>query len=70
MIFGIRSAILSKNDLTVNPSIWNIFWTLRSKEMRHQIFITKKIPDPGSNCICWTLLLNDSVLKKDENYYP
>ena len=30
----------------------------------------KKVPKVGSNYTCLTVLLLDSVLKKDKNYYP
>ena len=33
-------------------------------------FRTRKIPEAGSFYICWSVILTDSVLKKDEIYYP
>ena len=33
-------------------------------------FHTRKIPEAGCNYICWMVILIDSVLKKDDNYYP
>ena len=38
--------------------------------MRLQVLMLKKIPKAGCNYICWSVILTDSVLKKDENYYP
>ena len=31
-------------------------------------FHTRKIPEGGSNYICWSVILINSVLEKDENY--
>ena len=28
------------------------------------------MPKVGSNYICWSIILTNSVLKKDESYYP
>ena len=33
-------------------------------------FHARKIPEAHSNCICCSVILTDSVPKKDENYYP
>ena len=30
---------------------------------------TRKIPKAGSNYICWSIMLIDSILKNDENCY-
>ena len=33
-------------------------------------FHNNKIPKKGSQCICLSVILIDSVYKKDKNYYP
>ena len=33
-------------------------------------FDNNKIPKEGSQCICLSVILIDSVYKKDKNYYP
>ena len=33
-------------------------------------FHSREIPKTGSDFICWLVVLIDSVLKRDENYYP
>ena len=33
-------------------------------------FHNNKIPKEGSQCICQSVVLIDSVYKKDKNYYP
>ena len=33
-------------------------------------FQNNKIPKEGSQCICLSLVLIDSVYRKDKNYYP
>ena len=37
--------------------------------MRLQVFVVEKYKE-GSNYICSSVVIIDSVLKKDENYYP
>ena len=32
-------------------------------------FYSSKIPEAGCNYMCWSVLVIDSALKKDENYY-
>ena len=32
--------------------------------------VDNKTPKEGSQCICLSVVLMDSVYKKDENYYP
>ena len=48
------------------------FWKTKAGAYRDEAtgFDAKKIPKAGSNYICWLVILTDSVLKKDENYYP
>ena len=38
--------------------------------MKLQIFTIKKIPKIDSNHTCLAVISLDSVLKKDDNYYP
>ena len=33
-------------------------------------FYRKKVPEGGSNFICWPAILIDFIFKKDENYHP
>ena len=33
-------------------------------------FYNNKIPKEGSQCICLSVVLTDSVYKEDKNYYP
>ena len=33
-------------------------------------FYNNKIPKEGSQCIYLSLILSDSVCRRDENYYP
>ena len=70
--FGIKSVIVLKKNLIANPSTINFFLKTKIKpesDDETRSFHAKKIPELGSNYICWSVILIDSVLKKDENYY-
>ena len=38
--------------------------------MKLQIFHDKKVPKTGSNHTCLAVISLDSIVEKDENYYP
>ena len=56
MIFGIKSVIVWKKNMVMNPSTINFFW--------------KPVSRRGSNFTCLAVILVDFIIKKDENYYP
>ena len=39
-------------------------------EKSKQISLNNKIPKEGSQCICLSVILIDSVYRKDKHYYP
>ena len=53
-----KSAIGSKKNLIVNLYVINVN------------FRNNKLPKEGSQCIYLSVILIDSVYRKDENYYP
>ena len=71
LIFGLKLVIVLKKNLTVNPSTLKKFWKPKQDltVMRLQVFVVEKYKE-GSNYICSSVVIIDSVLKKDENYYP
>ena len=71
MIFGVKSVIALKKNLTANSATIKMFLKskVRSYGDKTTNFLTIKIPEVGPNYICWWAILIDSVLKKDENYY-
>ena len=70
-VFGIKLAIALKKKLIVNQHKQKILKTkLRSCSDKRAEIYDKKVPKVGSNYTFLTVLLLDSVLKKDRNYYP
>ena len=72
MIFGRKSAIVLKTNLTINTPIYNNkFLKTKIKSYSHkvEIFMIKKMPKAASNCTYFTVILIDFVLEKGENYY-
>ena len=70
MIFGIKSVIELKKNFLANPSTIKFLETkIISYGDETTDFHTKKVPEAGSNYICWLVILVDSVLQKDKNYY-
>ena len=64
------SKILKKNVI-LNPSTIKCFKKQKSYGGDETTgFHAIKIPKAGSDHICWSVILIESVLKKDENYYP
>ena len=70
VIFGIMSVIVLKKNLIVNPATIKIILKtkIRSWGDKTTDFLTRKIPEVGSDYICWLAILVDSVLKKDVKY--
>ena len=64
MIFEIKSVNQSIYDKNIRKSI------IGSHHDKATDFHARKTPEAGSNCICWSVILIDFVLEKDENYYP
>ena len=65
-IFGI---IVLKENLIANPStIKKIKIKTRSYSDEATDFHERKVPEAGSNYICWSVTFID-VLKNSENYY-
>ena len=61
-----------KKEVDCKP-IYNIKFLktkIRSYVDKTTDFCSRKIPEIGSNYIHWSVLVINSVLKKDENYYP
>ena len=66
MIFGIKSAIVLKKNLIMNPSTKKIMKTkIKSYGDEAIDFHDKKISKVGSNYICLAVILIDFVFKKD-----
>ena len=59
MIFGIKSVIVLKKNMTMNQSVLKKIFFDNDKD-----FHSRKIPEPGSNYVCSSVILIDSVLKK------
>ena len=64
---GIKLAIVLRKNLVVNLWIVKMSenWNGKSKILFHN----GEIPKEDSDCTCLSLILNDSVLEKDGNYY-
>ena len=62
-VFGIKSVIVLRKNLIVNPS------TIKKFSSEAKDFLDKEVPKVGSNYTCLAVTLIDSVLGKDENYY-
>ena len=61
-----------KKEVDCKP-IYNIKFLktkIRSYVDKTTDFCSRKKPETGSNYIHWSVLVINSVLKKDENYYP
>ena len=71
IIFWIISVTVVKQNFIANPcTIKKVLKTkIRSYRDEATNFHAWNIPGAGSNYICWSVILIDSVLKKDENYY-
>ena len=71
MIFGIKSVIILKKNVILNPSTIKCFKKQKPYgDDETTGFHAIKIPKAGSDHVCWSVILIESVLKKDENYYP
>ena len=70
MIFGMKSFLLLKEldcELICNKKILKTKTSFYDKKAAN--FHTRKLPETGSNNICWSAILIYSILQKDENYY-
>ena len=63
-----KSVIVLKRSLLENPSAITKFWWEYHSEATD--FHTRKIPEAGPNCICWSAISIDAVYKMDESYHP
>ena len=72
ILFGIKSALILKNNLIVNLSIVQKFLKIKIKYCRDEVrdFYNKTIPKVDSNHTSLEGISLDSALKKDESYYP
>ena len=73
MKFGKKSATLSKKNFGSKPVYNEKYIKTKIKSCNGKIntnFHNDKIPKEGSQCICLSVILIDSVYKKDKNYYP
>ena len=76
MKFGKKSAIVSKKILikyTVNLCTMKkqLKTEIKSNEEKIKIsFHSDKMPKEGSQCICLSVVLIDSVYRTGKNYYP
>ena len=69
-MFGIKSVIaLKKLDCELNYDQKFLKTKTRFCSNAATNFHARKIPEKCSNFVCWSVILIDSVLKKDENYY-
>ena len=59
-----KSAIILNKNLTANRIIFKkLKPKIRSYSDEATDFHTREIPDPGYNCICWSVYLTDSFFK-------
>ena len=73
MKFGKKSARLSKKEFDSNPVYNEKYMKIKIKFYDGKInanFHNIKIPKEGFQCICLSVILIDSVCKKDKNFYP
>ena len=72
ILFGIKSALILKNNLIANLSITQKFLKTKIKYYRDEVrdFYNKTIPKVDSNHTSLAGISLDSALKKDESYYP
>ena len=70
---GIKSAIVWKKDLIVNlytmKNISKLKWDFYEGKISTN-FDSDKVPKEGSEYICLSVILIDSVLRKGKYYYP
>ena len=61
-----------KKELDCEPIYDKKFWKTRIMSSGNEAtdFYNKGVPTVGSNYTCLVVVFLDSVLKKDENYYP
>ena len=62
-----------KNECDSNPVYYEKYMKTKIKFYNGKIntnFYNNKIPKEGSQCICQSVVLIDSVYRKDKNYYP
>ena len=73
MLLRIKSEVISRKNLTASMSIVKKK-KIKTKRKSHgdeaSDFYNEKIPKVDSNHTCLVVIRLDSVLKKDENYYP
>ena len=67
----VRSII--KNEFDSEPVYHEKYLKTKRKSYKRKIninFHNKKIPKEGSQCICLSVILIDSVFRSGKNYYP
>ena len=71
ILFGIKSALIQKNNLIVSLSTIKILKTkIKSHGNEVTDFHVKEIPKVDSNHTCSAVMILESALKKEENCYP
>ena len=70
ILFGMKSALISKRNLTASMSIIKFLKTkIKSHGGEITDFYDKEIPKVDSNHTCLAVISLDSALIKDDNYY-
>ena len=72
ILFGINSVLILKKEFDSEPVSNKSFLKTKLKSHGDEVadFYDKKIPELDSNHTCLEVISLDSVLKKDDNYYP
>ena len=73
MKFGKRSATLSKKEFDSKPIYNERYLKPKTKFYNgkiNKIFYNNKIPREASQCACLSVILIDSLYRKDKDCYP
>ena len=72
ILFGIKWTLILKKEFDSQPVYNKIFLKTETKSYGYEVtdFHDKEILKVDSNCTCLVVISLDSIVKRDENYYP